>query len=61
MADLVFDEDRNQWAWAGPIPTVSGTAAVTYGAAEQAMVNNLVTTVNALVAALRASGKLTND
>ncbi|MBP2370229.1 hypothetical protein [Pseudonocardia parietis] len=61
MAELVFDEDRNQWVWAAAITDVSGSAGATFTAAEQAIVNDLVAKVNAILAALRAAGKIAND
>lgn len=58
---MVFDEDKNQWVWAGAIANVSGSAGATFTASEQAIVNDLVAKVNAILAALRAAGKIAND
>jgi hypothetical protein len=56
-----FDEDKGSWATAAAISNVTGTAAATYGLPEQAILNDTVARLNAVLAALRDAGIIALD
>jgi hypothetical protein len=58
-----FDEDDQIFTPAAAITTVAnaGTAAATYGATEQGILNNTSNAVNAILAALRAANIIAED
>jgi hypothetical protein len=58
---MPFDEDKSSWSTANAISNVTGTAAATYGLPEQALVNDLVARMNAVLAALRDAGIIALD
>lgn len=58
---MPFDEDDQMHVVADAITNVTGSAAATYGANEQAIVNNLVTKLNSALAALRAANIIAED
>lgn len=55
------DEDTNAETYGAAIANVTGTAGATYTTAEQAIVNSLVTTVNAMNAVLKQAGLTQQD
>lgn len=58
---MPFDEDEGTWTIAGAISDVTGTAAATYGANEQTIVNALTARTNAILAALRDANIIAQD
>jgi hypothetical protein len=56
-----WDEDDSTYVVAAAIANVAGTAAATYGATEQGILNNTVTAVNAILAALRRANIIAED
>jgi hypothetical protein len=57
----VFDEDDEMMVLAAAIPNVAGTAGATYTSAEQTILNNTVTAVNSVLAALRKANIIAED
>lgn len=58
---MPWDEDKSAWASSAAVGNVTGSAAATYGVAEQALINSLVTQLNAALAALRDAGIIALD
>lgn len=58
---MPFDEDDSMHVVAAAITDVTGSAAVTYGANEQTILNNTVARVNSILAALRAANIIAED
>jgi hypothetical protein len=56
-----FDEDDQMFVPAAAIAPVAGTAAATYTAADQTILNNTVSAVNSILAALRAANIIAED
>jgi hypothetical protein len=56
-----FDEDDQMWVPAAAVTNVAGTAGGTYTATEQGIINNSVTAINAILAALRAANIIAED
>lgn len=57
----IFDEDSSMYVHAAAAADVTGTAAVTYGTTEQAMLNDLKARVNSILAALRSANIIAGD
>lgn len=55
------DEDTNAETFGAAIANVTGTAGATYTSAEQAIVNNLMTALNAMNAVLKRAGLTQQD
>lgn len=56
-----MDEDNFALTYSAAIANVAGTAGGAYTATEQGIINNLVTAVNAMNAALKAAGITQQD
>lgn len=56
-----MDEDTFAQTFSAAIANVAGTAGASYTAAEQTIINNLVTAVNALNVALKQAGITQQD
>jgi hypothetical protein len=56
-----FDEDDQIYTPAAAISNVTGSAGGTYTATEQGIVNNSVTAINAILAALRDANIIAAD
>lgn len=61
MTGPVWDEDDEMMVQGAAITNVSGTAGGTYTATEQGIINNLVTAVNSMLAAMRRDNTIAED
>lgn len=61
MTGPVWDEDDSMVVQGAAIANVAGSAGGTYTATEQGIINNLVTALNAALAALRRANIIAED